>query len=177
MAVRVYLDIEADESYTPTKMSFWAGMSEGGLVEFGSWEWKGTDGAGPRGWISVDLSGVGGRSNGSYAEALEESSEDDDILKNRRKKDEVAAGGDVLKCMVLQVRITENHQNGKDTHVRGFQVFSRDEKSRKGKETGKRKSQGKRKSGEVKEIEEKAEEETDFIGLEEPDWMGEPELR
>ena len=30
--------------------------------------------------------------------------------------------------MVLQVRVIENHQNGKDTHVRGLQVFSVDER-------------------------------------------------
>ncbi|KLJ11752.1 hypothetical protein EMPG_13092, partial [Blastomyces silverae] len=31
------------------------------------------------------------------------------------------SSGNVLKAMVIQVRISENHQNGKDTHVRGFQ--------------------------------------------------------
>lgn len=31
--------------------------------------------------------------------------------------------------MVLQVRVIENHQNGKDTHVRGLQVFSLDERA------------------------------------------------
>ena len=36
--MRIYLDFELDESYTPTKMKFYAGMSEGGLVEFGTWE-------------------------------------------------------------------------------------------------------------------------------------------
>lgn len=30
--------------------------------------------------------------------------------------------------MVLQVRVLENHQNGKDTHIRGMQIFSMDER-------------------------------------------------
>ena len=35
--------------------------------------------------------------------------------------------------MVLQVRVLENHQNGKDTHIRGMQIFSMDERpSRRG---------------------------------------------
>lgn len=38
------------------------------------------------------------------------------------------SSGNVLKAMVIQVRISENHQNGKDTHVRGFQVFARDDR-------------------------------------------------
>lgn len=28
----------------------------------------------------------------------------------------------------MQVRVLENHQNGKDTHVRGVQIFARDER-------------------------------------------------
>ena len=36
--MRIYLDYELNESYTPTKIKFFGGMSEGGLIEFGSWE-------------------------------------------------------------------------------------------------------------------------------------------
>ncbi|PYH96743.1 galactose-binding like protein, partial [Aspergillus ellipticus CBS 707.79] len=82
--IRVYLDFEMDESYTPTKMTFLAGMGGNDLVEFACWE-----GEGPGGWVDND---------DPYA-------------------------GNVLKAMVVQMRVIENHQNGKDTHVRGFQVF------------------------------------------------------
>lgn len=58
-------------------------------------------GEAPRGWVDVKLEGVG------------------------------CGGGDVLRAMMVQVKICENHQNGKDTHVRGVQVFARDERVRK----------------------------------------------
>ncbi|ENI01637.1 hypothetical protein COCC4DRAFT_64428 [Bipolaris maydis ATCC 48331] len=32
-----------------------------------------------------------------------------------------------LRCHLLQVKILENHQNGKDTHLRGLQVFARND--------------------------------------------------
>jgi anaphase-promoting complex subunit 10 len=69
----------------------------------------------------------------------------------------------------------ENHQNGKDTHVRGLKVYARDERARGmlgdldlgHEETDKRKIVVSR---------------ADSNGLErgwvvEPEWMGEPELR
>lgn len=95
--LRIYLDFQADESYTPTKMEFWGGWSSSyGLVQFA--EWGAQE---PRGWQEIPLAGcgVGGRSE--------------------------------VRCMVLQLRIIENHQNGKDTHLRGLQVFSKDERVRK----------------------------------------------
>lgn len=58
-------------------------------------------GEAPRGWVDVKLEGVG------------------------------CGGGDVLRAMVVQIKICENHQNGKDTHVRGVQIFARDERVRK----------------------------------------------
>lgn len=59
-------------------------------------------GAEPRGWQEIPLDGCG------------------------------VAGRSEIRCMVLQVRIMENHQNGKDTHLRGLQVFSQDERARTG---------------------------------------------
>ncbi|PVH95829.1 galactose-binding like protein [Periconia macrospinosa] len=32
----------------------------------------------------------------------------------------------VLRCHLIQIKILENHQNGKDTHLRGLQVFALD---------------------------------------------------
>ena len=192
--IRMYLDFELDESYTPTKMRFFAGMSEGGLVEFGSWEVPETtdpDTGEPsngienvRGWIDIPLKGVGGRDTryhrkedvtlngikrvknkmpGAPLSSDEELGEDDDTSD--------CVGGDVLKAMVVQVRICENHQNGKDTHVRGFQVFARDESG--GKEGRRTIQRGKRDETPVDD----EEAEVEVEGIQEADWMGEPELR
>ena len=122
------------------------------LVEFGEWV-----GEMPRGWVEVGLGGVGG--GGGNGEGRGGEGEEE---------------GGVLSAMVVQVRVCENHQNGKDTHVRGVQIFARDERARvKGK------------GGKKEEEEEEEEEEGGKVdgvggklaGLEEPDWMGEPELR
>ena len=131
--MRVYLDFELDESYTPTKMVFAAGMGEYDLVEFAEWK-----GEGPKGWVDVGLDGCGGEAEG---------------------------GEGVLRCMCLQIRVLENHQNGKDTHVRGVQIFARDERLK-----------GRLMVGRAREGQDKGAQE-EFLGLEEPDWMREPELR
>jgi anaphase-promoting complex subunit 10 len=70
----------------------------------------------------------------------------------------------------------ENHQNGKDTHVRGLKIFARDDRAR----------------GALGGLDQMVNEETrskvDDTAMEklnggerawlvEPDWMGEPELR
>ena len=77
--------------------------------------------------------------------------------------------------MIVQVRVCENHQNGKDTHVRGVQLFARDE--REGRK-------GRRKLGEVEvpntgsdKVAAGESQKEEIMGLEEADWMGEPELR
>ena len=115
MRLRIYLDQELDESYTPTWMVFAAGMGEHDLVEFA--EWRDEEASG---WVEVDLDGVGGRDSGrGYGGEIIEEEEDN----TRLGRDD----GRVLRCMCLQVRVLENHQNGKDTHVRGVQVFARDE--------------------------------------------------
>ncbi|KAL9104916.1 MAG: hypothetical protein Q9163_000161, partial [Psora crenata] len=55
--LRIYLDFVLDESYTPTRMEFWAGWSSSyGLVQFAEWT-----GAEPRGWQEISLDGVGVR--------------------------------------------------------------------------------------------------------------------
>lgn len=214
--MRVYLDFDLDESYTPTKMTFFAGMSEGGLVEFATWEvqehvdpetGESTSGVeNVRGWIDISLRGVGGRDTNYHGTDLtpqprkpgkssvpragsrpkpglgsnpqtpedmlsgtEEHADEDDI--------QAATGGDVLKCMVVQVRICENHQNGKDTHVRGFQVFARDENAGKGSRKLIKKGviRGKTDNASIGSAGNREEEE--ILGMEEADWMGEPEIR
>ena len=214
--MRVYLDFDLDESYTPTKMRFFAGMSEGGLVEFATWEvqeqvdpetGETTNGVeNVRGWIDICLRGVGGRdtsyhgtdlspkprkaengplSRGEFARKhgpLPHSQTRKDALPFSDEQPEedamlAATGGDVLKCMVVQVRICENHQNGKDTHVRGFQVFARDENAGKGSRKVIKKGVMHGKADDPTSFLAGNQEEEEIVGMEEADWMGEPELR
>ncbi|KAK2783813.1 anaphase promoting complex subunit doc1 [Onygenales sp. PD_12] len=154
--IRVYLDFELDESYTPTKMIFLAGMGGNDLVEFAVWT-----GEAPSGWVDIDLAGVGGRHHHQKAgpgrrkshhrrrrsdptarpqRDIDDDDDDDDhdlsanddlppsASDSDSDPDLDPSTGNVLKAMVLSVRISENHQNGKDTHVRGFQVYARDDR-------------------------------------------------
>ncbi|KAK5937165.1 hypothetical protein PMZ80_010465 [Knufia obscura] len=195
--LRVYLDFKLDESYTPTKMKFFAGMSEGGLVEFGHWEVE--ESVDPetgemssnvekiRGWIDISLKGVGGR-DPSYYEAQEarrartyekrmQQRQDVgdsimDLVEDEDEEDDLV-GGDVLRAMVVQVRICENHQNGKDTHVRGFQVFAKDETSAKEmRKLVKRTKPRAKKGGAVADMDGEQ-----IVSLQPAEWMGEPEIR
>lgn len=211
----MYLDFDLDESYTPTKMIFLAGMGGNDLVEFATWE-----GDAPCGWVDVPLEGVGGR-NGGWVR--------DDMTRRRRRsksarrqtghrgddadgrseeagEDEIESGdsdaaedtddpyaGNVLKAMVIQMRVMENHQNGKDTHVRGFQVFACDDSRRRvaaapsASADGRHRRHSARQSlrGGMAEVlhGRTGSEDVDTgrlvstSGLDEPDWMGEPVIR
>ncbi|KAL1980536.1 hypothetical protein VTN96DRAFT_3981 [Rasamsonia emersonii] len=226
--IRVYLDFELDESYTPTKMVFLAGMGGNDLVEFASWE-----GEGPCGWVDIPLEGVGGRSRGigskrgsrrrrrrttrqqrrrrrnssrrktaedAMVDAILSESEDEewddsdqqdlDIDEEDGEEDsdddddddDDPYAGNVLKAMVIQMRVLENHQNGKDTHVRGFQVFAQDDDRRRVAAAAAQRRQSMRKSlrGRAKDSQEEqleSAEDAKAVGLEEPDWMGEPVIR
>jgi anaphase-promoting complex subunit 10 len=35
--------------------------------------------------------------------------------------------GNELRAFLVQIRIVENHQNGKDTHLRGVRIYARNE--------------------------------------------------
>ncbi|PLB48877.1 galactose-binding like protein [Aspergillus steynii IBT 23096] len=219
--IRVYLDCEMDESYTPTKMTFLAGMGGNDVVEFATWE-----GEGPCGWVDVPLEGVGGRDGGwvrkkrrrrvrkgekqkkktpynaaaaasssstirnDYVED-EDEGEGDETAEEEDDEDDPYAGN-VLKAMVIQMRVIENHQNGKDTHVRGFQVFARDDERRRmgnapsASADGRVRRHSARKSLRASTNEEGPEARGEaagdldrgkVVGLEAPDWMGEPVIR
>lgn len=106
----------------------------------------------------------------------EEDSDDDD------DDDDDPYAGNVLKAMVIQMRVLENHQNGKDTHVRGFQVFAQDDDRRRVAAAAAQRRQSMRKSlrGRAKDSQEEqleSAEDAKAVGLEEPDWMGEPVIR
>jgi anaphase-promoting complex subunit 10 len=76
----------------------------------------------------------------------------------------------------VQVKVVENHQNGKDTHIRGLKIYAKDERVEPttmdvlgsvDEEEGVEEDLGIRKR--TRKVEK------GFI--KEPDWMGEPELR
>ena len=182
------LNFELDESYTPTKMVFLAGMGGNDLVEFAAWE-----GDAPCGWVEVPLEGVGGRHGGwvsrqkrrrggtrkSIIEEDEEEEEEEEEDSPDEDDDDDEYAGSVLKAMVVQMRVIENHQNGKDTHVRGFQVFAKDDDRRR---IGMAPSASAdlracrhsvRKSLRKDELDGAGKR----TGLDEPDWMGEPVIR
>lgn len=108
--IRIFLDFESDESYTPTKIQFLAGMGGHDVQEFAEMSFEQ-----PTGWIDVDFSNVG--------PVEQDENEDDENM-----QPEVDwSKRPILRAFVVQVRILENHQNGKDTHLRAVQVFARDE--------------------------------------------------
>jgi anaphase-promoting complex subunit 10 len=108
--MRIFLDFQNDESYTPTKIQFLAGMGVHDIQEFAEMSFDR-----PTGWIDVDFTSIG------PIEDDDEENEDDDapheIDWSKRP---------VLRAFLVQVRILENHQNGKDTHLRAVQLFARD---------------------------------------------------
>jgi anaphase-promoting complex subunit 10 len=81
-----------DESYTPTKIIFKAGISENNLIEFAAMELSTAVG-----WQQVPIAGSGGGHDGN-----------------------------TLYAYVFQMQILENHQNGKDTHLRGIKIYALD---------------------------------------------------
>lgn len=109
VSIRVLLSFEDDESYTPTKIQFLAGMGVHDIQEFAEMSFEQ-----PNGWHEVDFSRVG------PIEPDDDGDEDDDREIDWSKRP-------VLRAFLLQVRILENHQNGKDTHLRGVRVFARDD--------------------------------------------------
>ena len=89
-------------------------------------------------------------------------------------------GGNGVRLRVLQVRVCENHQNGKDTHVRGVQVFARDERSGGGAAAAAAAADG---GGEEEMValgrEERRRRSGEWVAVTvvEPGWMEEPGVR
>ncbi|GAB1731625.1 hypothetical protein NU195Hw_g4186t1 [Hortaea werneckii] len=108
--IRLFLDFENDESYTPTKIQFLAGMSVHDIQEFAE-----LSVSEPQGWYEVSFDNVG------RVDPEDESDEEDP------RKDVDWSKRPVLRAFLIQVRILENHQNGKDTHLRAVQLFARDD--------------------------------------------------
>ncbi|KAL8650873.1 MAG: hypothetical protein Q9226_004961 [Calogaya cf. arnoldii] len=121
-------------------------------------EFGGWEGQQPVGWQNVPLDGCG------------------------------VGGGRGLRCFLVQVRVLENHQNGKDTHVRGVQIFARDERiprRREDESEDESDSSGTEIMEEMEEVPGKkgsAKGKSLFDlrglgGLDEPDWMKNPIVR
>jgi anaphase-promoting complex subunit 10 len=73
----------------------------------------------------------------------------------------------------VQVRVMENHQNGKDTHVRGLKIYAKDERWGGGGLDLLDDAHGGR-ARTVRKAPGRGAERTVLL---EPDWMGDPELR
>ncbi|KAK5138534.1 hypothetical protein LTR08_000122 [Meristemomyces frigidus] len=112
VSIRLYLDFDNDESYTPTKIQFLAGMGVHDIQEFAEMSYDQATG-----WKEVDFSNVG----------PVEPDDDDDDSDDEKHKDVDWSKRPVLSAFLVQVRILENHQNGKDTHLRAVQLFAKDE--------------------------------------------------
>ncbi|KAI1481400.1 APC10-domain-containing protein [Daldinia eschscholtzii] len=91
--LRLYLDYELDESYTPTKIQITAGFSPNMTIPYTMMEFNQ-----PKGWVDVPIEGAGGGHDGNS-----------------------------LCCWFIRVIVLENHQNGKDTHIRGVEVYALDD--------------------------------------------------
>ncbi|KAL8841280.1 MAG: hypothetical protein Q9176_003373 [Flavoplaca citrina] len=119
-------------------------------------EFGGWEGQQPVGWQDVPLDGCG------------------------------VGGGRGLRCFLVQVRVLENHQNGKDTHVRGVQIFARDERVPQIRED---ESEDESDSSGMEMDEDQAPRKSRATkgrslfdlkglgGLDEPDWMKDPVVR
>jgi anaphase-promoting complex subunit 10 len=108
--MRIYLDFQSDESYTPTKIQFLAGMGVHDIQEFAEMSFEQ-----PTGWIDVDFSNVG--------PVLDDDDDEEDVVRTEVDWSKQP----VLRAFLVQIRILENHQNGKDTHLRAVQLFARDD--------------------------------------------------
>ncbi len=153
--MRIYLDFSADESYTPTKIQFLAGMGVHDIQEFAEMSFDQ-----PTGWFDVDFTRVA---------TLEES----DIDEEDDQKEIDWSKRPVLRAFLVQVRILENHQNEKDTHLRAVQLFACDDETSKSRNEVKELSTtaGFPWAGEVVRSKKAA----NNIKL--ASWMGDPDLR
>jgi anaphase-promoting complex subunit 10 len=145
--VRLYLDFEADESYTPTHIQFLAGTGYNDLQQWADMRFDQ-----PKGWIDVDFSGVGRDEPLSDSDEGDDDTENDDDTssslsssssstlsslssshrrrRRHRRRGRARKHIPVLRAYLMQIKILENHQNGKDTHLRGVQIFARDNSRR-----------------------------------------------
>lgn len=150
-AIRMYLDFETDESYTPTRIQFLGGTGYHDLTPFANLTFQQ-----PKGWIDVDLKRVGG-----------------------------GPDGNTLRVFLIRVKILENHQNGKDTHIRGMKIYNIDDNTFGPNPIGgddfdpffDSSSKGKKENEDGSKPDTKKKSLLQRSLFKEPEWMKEPELR
>lgn len=170
--MRINIDYQLDESYTPTRICFLAGTGHHDLQPVCDMRLEQ-----PKGWLDVDLSNVGGEPDeGNDVDYEDEESSLDDSAATARKK---GIGRQTLRCMLVQVRVAENHQNGKDTHLRGLQIFARDPTAKRPARKKLVVREPRLQTGDAR-ANKRARMISDLgsiPGMQDADWMGEPELR
>jgi anaphase-promoting complex subunit 10 len=202
VGLRLYLDFEQDESYTPTRIVFLAGSGMNDLQEWGEMKLES-----PRGWVWADFSNVdddddegdeaddgdgdarmldppppgvleianGGRGAGDASSDSENNNPQQTPIPQPQLQNQTPQTHQqipsssahqhhvtptlprphprqpftslpqqpqppapqsprrphmpVLRAHLVQIKILENHQNGKDTHLRGLQIFARNDET------------------------------------------------
>lgn len=123
--VSLWLNVRRDDSYTPTKVLVEAGTDYHDLTEVRFRQWDsdasqaigpdGVPGAGqPHGWKHFYLGASPARSI----------MEEEELSGEEQKRLFGEAGGlEPIWTWMIQISVLANHQNGKDTHVRGCLVW------------------------------------------------------
>ncbi|CAO1613403.1 unnamed protein product [Parajaminaea phylloscopi] len=121
--VSLWLNVRRDDSYTPTKILVEAGTDYHDLTEVRYREWV-VDGE-PYGWKHFYLSSTDPRTH--FSEEDEDEADDNSTQQKAQRANIVrpayAEPLVPIHTWMLQISVLANHQNGKDTHVRGCLVW------------------------------------------------------
>jgi anaphase-promoting complex subunit 10 len=101
----MYFDYLLDESYTPSRIAISAGTGLYDLTEV-----KVVDLHQPRGWQTVHV--------GDYGREYSPEQPHFCLCPDRR------LGSGIINAFLVQIVVLANHQNGKDTHLRGVKIFA-----------------------------------------------------
>lgn len=130
--VAIHLNAASDESYTPKKLSVYSGTHPCNAVEVAS-----ANVENPDGWmllrVSDGLAAMASMASMAAAQANTNShakdtqGTSDNALSASTVTggaEEVSVGGESnVWCTFINILIVQNHQDGRDTHVRGVRVF------------------------------------------------------
>ncbi|KAF2469808.1 galactose-binding like protein [Lindgomyces ingoldianus] len=113
VGLRLYLDFDADESYTPTRIVFLAGSGGNDLVEWGEMRLEQ-----PRGWVWADFSGVGD------VEDEGEDSEDEDGEGGFDGEDDGSEGGVIGRLPDLELALNDDISDSENTQPTNTPVIN-----------------------------------------------------